>query len=293
MNYSLADVSNVTGISIGTIKLLESGKSTPRFDTLIHLSSIYKCDLVSIFRKSYQDSLSIFLLNDISENSVSNSQEALNDTLAAITEHLNKDSLSPIDFTDLQQLRFYIEGLKIASNCHSSNCPDNILALKKYEDALKVTNKYFSYDYFENYKYNAIEYNILFSAAVILGLMRNCLLSNKILYFALNYYIQTDDIVDTQRHLITKIFYVLSYNYHRLDLHENALDTASQGIDYCVKSDTFMYAPMLLARKGIALHNLHSNDWRDSLTKAIHLLDIQKRFKLKESYEEIVVNLGS
>ena len=60
MNYTIADVSNMTGIYSGTIKLLESGKSTPRFDTLVHLSSLYKCDLLSIFRKCYKDSISIF-----------------------------------------------------------------------------------------------------------------------------------------------------------------------------------------------------------------------------------------
>ena len=293
MNYTIADVSNMTGIYSGTIKLLESGKSTPRFDTLVHLSSLYKCDLLSIFRKCYKDSISIFLLNDISENFIDNNQEALDDALIIITEHLNSGTLLPIDFIDLQQLRIYIEGLKFASNCHSATCPENDVALKKYEEAIKMTNKFFSYDYFEKYKYNALEYNILFSVAIIIGLKRDCLLSNKILYFALDYYIQNDDIIDVHRHRVSKIYYALSYNYHRLDLHEKALETAEKGIAYCVKSDTYKYAPMLLARKGIALHNLSADDWRDALVKAIHFLDVQKRYTLKESYEQILIKLDS
>lgn len=293
MHYTIADVSSLTGIYEGTIKQIESGKSMPRFDTLIHLSSLYKCDLLSIFKKSHKDSFSIFLLNDISENSLEGNQEALDDALITLTEHLNSDTPSPIDLAEFQQLKIYIEGLKIASKCQSANCPDNVLALKKYEEALKFTIKHFSYDSFESYKYNAIEYNILFSAAVILGLMRNCILSNKILYYVLDYYSQNDDIIDVHRQRVSKIYYMLSYNYHRLDHHEKALETAETGIAYCVKSDTYMYAPMLLARKGIALHNLSADDWRDSLVKAIHFLDVQKRYKLKGSFEQILVKLDS
>lgn len=293
MNFTIADVSNSTGISQGTIKLLESGRSIPRFDTLIILSSKYKCDLLSIFRKSYKDSVSFFLFNDISENSLSNSQMELEEALLAITEHLNKETLLPIDYTDLRQLRIYIEGLKIASSCHSASNPENLLVIQKYEQALTITNPFFSFDFFDNFKYNAIEYNILFSSAVIFGLMRKCNLSNRILNFILNYYIQTDEFTETNRHIISKIYYVLAYNYHRLDNHDKALETTSIGIDYCLNSDTYLYVPMLLARRGIALHNLNSSEWRDPILKAINFLDFQGRYKIKESYEQILRCLES
>ncbi len=291
LGFTIYDVSTSTGISQGTIKHIEAGKSIPRFDTLHILSSFYKCDLLSIFKEDLYDSMTIFLFNSISTFAAKNDTSELDKTLISISAHLSNKELTPVEYRDLTQLRLFVEGLLLASRCHNSTCLEIELAIEKYENALSITNPLFSFNNFDNFKYFSIEFNILFSAAVVLGIKRDCLLSNRILYFILEYYQLLKYSFKTNNLLISKLYYVLSYNYHRLDNHEKALEISVIGLNHCINLDTHMYIPLLLGRKAIALHNLQSSEWQKPLTSAIILLDIQGSKELKKSFEDLLKSL--
>lgn len=128
---------------------------------------------------------------------------------------------------------------------------------------------------------------ILFSCSVILGIEYNYELSNDILHFLLGYYLNlnTDNIYD--RALTPKLYYILSYNSHSLDLHQKALELATAGIEYCINNDSLAFLPLLLGRKGIALKHLNQNNWKEPIDKAICILELQNNIDLIKIFKDL------
>ena len=287
LGFTILDVSSSTGINQSTIKQLEAGKVIPRFDTIKILSSFYKYDLFSIFKESLYDSMTMLLFNSLSTFAATNDIVEQEGLLITISNHLDKPDLKTIEFRDLQQHRLFVEGLLLASRCNYSNSAEIELALEKYSEALSISIPSFSFENFQAYKYFSIEFNILFSAAVLLGIKRECLLSNNIFMYVLEHYKLMDNSSKTNCLLISKLYYNLAYNYHRLDKHSHALEYSMIGIKYCVQNDTHQYLPLLLGRKGVAMHNLRNDNWCEAIMSAITLLKIQGSEELLPSFEEL------
>lgn len=289
LSYTILDVSSTTGISQSTIKQLESGKTIPRIDTLQFLSSFYKCDLLQLLCLSTKDNTMFMLFNSISDNSASGNIDALKSNLDLIKEHLFHKNFTPIEYRDLVQLRLYVEGLLISAQCIESNYVNLKMAIKKYEQALSIGNKAFNFPYFESFKYTSVEIAILFSAASIYGTMRECNLSNKILFYINEHIKQHAGFNVSYKLLISKIHYTISYNYHRLGNHNNALEYASIGIEHCVNADSHSFLPVLLARKGVALRALKSDNWQEPIKEAIVLIKILGKENLKPYFEQLLL----
>lgn len=287
MGFTVLDVSTSTGINQSTIKLMESGKTIPRFDTLKILSSFYKCDLVSIFNEDQNDSITMFLFNSLSTYAATNEIVELKNGLNLIMNHFNNDGLNPVHYRDLHQLQLFVEGLIYASQCSNSTSEEIDLSLDKYSKALSITISSFSFEKFQAYKYYSVEFNILFSAAVILGIKRECELSNRILLYVLEHFKSLESGSKIICILISKLYYVLAYNYHRMDEHQKALQYSVIGIEHCLLNDTHRYLPLLFGRKGVALHNLRKSEWSESINNAVVLLEIQGNIDLVRSFKSL------
>ena len=122
---------------------------------------------------------------------------------------------------------------------------------------------------------------------MVLGIKRECLLSNKIFMYTLDHFKLMDKYSKINCLLISKIYYNLAYNYHRLDKHSSALEYSMTGIRYCIQNDTHQYLPLLLGRKGVAMHNLRNDNWCEAIMSAITLLKIQGSEELIPSFEDL------
>ena len=111
------------------------------------------------------------------------------------------------------------------------------------------------------------------------------LISTKILLFILEYLIDGIDPVNEVQILVLKVYTNLSYNYHKEDNNILALKYANDGIDYAIDNSNMSFLSLLYGRKGIAEFLLGADCYLDSLQKSIHLLEINKQFKLAEVYK--------
>lgn len=287
MGFTIKDVSQNTGISQSVIKLIENGKSYPRFDTLHILSSFYTLDLIELTKQCQSEQRSSIYDITIQHLIANNNSDLLKRALQIKFDYLNEHKLSSIVYKDLTQQVLFIEGLLYVIDEAKLECNNIDLAIEKFTHALSVRNPSFSLKIYASLKYLSVEYYILYAIAVQLGIKRKCELSNEILEFTLKHF----ELIEFTTHktlLISKIYANLSYNYHRLDLHERSLIYANKGIEYCIEYDTNMFMPLLLGRKSIALFHVKNKDWRRYLKQAIDLLEIQGKFDMIPYYKDIL-----
>lgn len=287
LGFTIADVAKETGISASTIKHLETGKAVPRFETLHVLSNFYKVDVFTLFNQHQYERSVVYYFDQINTYMAINEQKSFVNALTQLLIHLNEDETLPIEHNDLIQLKLYIEGLILASKCINDNSPELEVALNKYKEALRIKNRSFEFETFNQYKFLSIEFNILFAAASLLGLKRQCALSNQILLYVVNYY---DSFSNTNTHKLfkSKCYAIIAYNFHRMSRNEVALEYSDIGINYCIQNDTAVYLPLLLGRKSIALFHMKDPTWKAYMHQAIVLLEIQNRMELKKHYEKIL-----
>jgi hypothetical protein len=88
--------------------------------------------------------------------------------------------------------------------------------------------------------------------------------------------------IDIFSSLYPKISFNLSYQYHRLGIHENAFKYANYGITYCETTGNFTGINHLYFRKGIAAFKLKHNDYKEILLKSIHLSEVLGQDNIKD-----------
>lgn len=287
LGYTTAYVSKSTGVNQRTIVHLENGKQIPRIDTIQILSSFYKCDLLTLLSFGIKDSTTYKLFSEISEQSAKGNIATLRETLATISVHLMNPFFTPIECRDLEQLKIYVEGLLLVSDTCVSET-HHYAALEKFSKAMRLSSPSFSIEHFENYKYTIVEMQIIYSMAVCYGFLRQCLLANRLLFFVHDLFFQLEYSSTIHKIFLSKLYYNLSYNFHRFDDHTNALHYADIGIKHCIHADTFFILALLLSRKGVALKHLNQTQWRKSLEQAMTLSELSGNTTLKTQLESIL-----
>lgn len=93
----------------------------------------------------------------------------------------------------------------------------------------------------------------------------------------------------------------VSYAYHRVDNHENALKYASLGIDYCLQNRDLNGLNLLYFREGIAKFLLNHHNYMTPLRKVLAQFDILEQYELKnmiigsckKNYNNVIMSLFS
>lgn len=293
LGLTIDNVAALTGISLSAIKALEKGVAIPKFETLLILSNCYKVDLILVFNR-HKDSKQIFTLYEkVNEHMTNGNKELIKHSLKDISLALLNEELNPVLIGDYLQLKYLFEGLEIVVNCIEEDSDCITKGLDKMIKALKVSIPGFKLDFYQGFKYSALEYRILFSIASLLGIQKKCLLSNDILASVLVFLNCYDYLEYCNSSLKAKAYALISYNYHRLDEHEKVIQYADMGISFCKGKDTTEYLPLLLARKSIALYNLEKSNWQVYYRQALSLLDIMGKEYLFKIYEEKFMHLVS
>ncbi|HYE08963.1 MAG TPA: hypothetical protein VEF53_02160, partial [Patescibacteria group bacterium] len=193
------------------------------------------------------------------------------------------NSILLVSNIELRQFELFLNAITAYSLKDSSYCKD---AEQLLLEALTLTINDFQIDIIEEFKYNFFEIRILLLLGLIKEMIGERLTSTKILLFVLEYLITGSDTDHEVQILILKIYTNVSYNYHKEDNNILALRYAEEGIEYAIKNSKMSFLNLLYGRKGIAEFRLGYNCYLDSLQKSIHLLEINKQYKLAEIYKK-------
>ncbi|MDH8677513.1 helix-turn-helix transcriptional regulator [Fusibacter bizertensis] len=291
LNYTQNDVATHTGLSTETLRKLENGKTIPKYDTIEILSLFYKTDLHSILNLCKSSTIIFDYYSKIDWLITRVDSQEIKDTLSSFDLLKSNHLFNLIEKKELAQLEFLIDGLKHSylydeTSLIASIQTSNELLIK----ALNVFIPTFSITEWEKYKYNYLELRILFAIAANLGVIRECEQSNAILEYVVNSLSYTSKAFHLENVLISKIYATMSYNYHRLDQHQLALNAANTGIEFCNRHEIMTNLPLLLCRKGVALKLLDSDGYLEYLENAIVLLTIQGNHNLAAQYKKITDN---
>jgi len=284
LGYAQLEVSESTGINSDTLRRLENGLSIPRFDTLEVLSQFYKVNLILLL-DSYKISSQLSYYYDLIDYyMINNDTDSITKTIQNFEENIIANEFNMVDIRDIEQLKLFFIGLKLSYQSNNEANKDSLIYLVK---SLQISNPLFNIENWQRYKYNFLELRILFTIASIEGHSRNCELSNDILTMILSYLDTSKYAKHYEKVLVIKSYAIMSYNYHRLDIHEMALQYSEIGIQFCIDNSIMTYLALLLSRKGMAMYHLKMDGYQAFILQAIELLKIQKKDSLAKEYEAI------
>lgn len=92
-------------------------------------------------------------------------------------------------------------------------------------------------------------------------------MSTDIIVFCLEYMIEDSNQTIESIEIISKLHYNLAYNYHKLDLHSEALSHSNLGIKHAIANNSMYCLPYLHVRKSIAEFKLNEDNYTRSLKK--------------------------
>ena len=282
LDYTQETAADASKLSIDTLRRVERGEVVPRYDTLIHLSLTYKKDLLAVL-SSYSNANPLFYFYHTLEDAILlNDLNGLEQLAQDFDDYMSSNSHSNylVNVAAANQFRLMVSATK---KYYSSNRNGDL------EDccaAMQISYPTFEPELFDQFNYTQFELRILFMIASSLS-YKKARLSNDIMLFCLERVDESIHATSHEKMLRIKVYFNLSYNYHRLDDHENAFSMAAQGIDFCNKNHLSYCLAALLYRKGIAQFHLKHPDYLESLQSSICILKTQDAHELAERYKQV------
>ncbi|MGB9809223.1 MAG: transcriptional regulator, partial [Caldanaerobacter sp.] len=201
--------------------------------------------------------------------------ESLKDDIDKLKKLLEKGDMSLYYSKLLNQL------LLTAESVFEKTINENYeKAMEKLQKAMEITIPNFSLSNYTNFIYSDMEIRILMNMALIIKKTEGVQKSLEMLLFCL------ENLSPEEWETKIKIYYNISYNYHILSLAEESLHYANLGIETCVKNNTLSGLGLLYFRKAISEYNLGREEYKDSLSKSIHFLEITGQEKLIKTIME-------
>lgn len=287
--FSQIDVKNYTGINEDTLRRIENGLVIPKYETLEILSSVYKCDLLSLLKscrinKHFYNYYS-YIDRIIANNEIHLLRKIQLDLSESINNTTQSDNL--INPIELYQFELFLQGIeRFNSNLKNDYIEAELILVR----SLCLTLHNFSLEIYYQFSYNLLEIRILFLISLVKEKMNEILLSTEMLKFILDYLICDSEIDNEVQKVILKCYANISYNFHKMDMHDLALSYANSGIEYAIKKSNMNCLYLLLARKGIAEFFLKQDNYIDSLKKSIYILEINKQYELANLYKSTFRN---
>lgn len=271
-NYTQQTLSSLSSVSIDSLRRIENGKVHPTYETLNFLSKALKVDLnKTLLNYQIYNNDDYFEVKYRIEKKIANGlYNDLEKDLILLQKILADSKLDNYVSISIKQLCLFLESV-ISSTIDISY----EVALAKLTEAIQLTTPGFIVRNYINFPYSAFEIRILMNIALLKNKFGDTDKSIKILTFCLEN-VGIDDI-----NLKISIIYNLSYNFHRIDLHEKALYYANKGINLCVENNNMHGLGLLYSRKGIAEFFLEDDNFINSFKQALHVYDIahQNNFK--------------
>ncbi len=284
LGLSQVEIQNKAGVSADALRRIEKGEVIPRYETMELLSSIYKEDLLVLLKNARVDKLLSEYHDHLDELITFYDDDKMKALEKEIKENFSTDFQSSIVNPDeVLQLLELIRGTSLYNSRFKE---DHQQAKKILLDSLRRTLPDFTLKKYKAYKYSYIELRILLLLSILIAEKDNVTLSTKILFFIYDHL--KDNSPSTYHHqLIIKIYTNLCYNYHLEDNHDMVIETAEQGITFCLSYETTHGLNSLYYRKGIAEYQLGREAYKSSLLKAFFVLKLMGNDSLLEVYREV------
>ncbi len=265
------DVCELSGIHIDTLRKIEHGKVMPVQETLDLVSPILKKDLNKLLLDYRINNYSAFqeIKNRLESKIDRDEYQTLSVELNNLKTLLNTES-NTYFIGLLNQLILLTESIILTEKYGKLN-----ESLDKLIEAIKITTPEFSLDNYESFVYSSMELRILMNIALLINNIESIEKSLEIMEFCMK-------IVEPNENIYPKICYNLSYTYHRLDIHEQALKYSNLGIEYCTKYRDYNGLNLLYFRKGIAEYLIGYKSYMDSLKKCIYFCEVLDQHELKD-----------
>lgn len=270
MNLSQPDVSKRVGLSVDGLRKIENGYVTPRFETLVKLSSLYKVNLVnlmSIYSK-------VTTLEDYYDKAQSYIDTADIPSLEKLSEQLNlmvdqsvKSGLILIE--EQEQFALFCE----ASILFLHNNEESLKNAKvRIFEALQLTIHNFNVERLDRYIYNQFEIRFLHLLALTERRLLNYEKAIDLIKHIIELTNQDKNDADSVKNL-NLLYFSLSYSYFEIKDFENSLKYADIGINLSIENRRMNEMHFLYYRKGMAEYFLGNDNYKKSLTTSITLLD--------------------
>lgn len=277
LGLSQSDVAEQAFISRDTLRKIENGKVIPKQETLDLLSHLYKKDLNELLLKYRLKDYSTFfdIKSSLEKKLESGDFESLRDDIDRLKKLLEKGDMSLYYSKLLNQL------LLTAESVFEKTINENYeKAMEKLQKAMEITIPNFSLSNYADFVYSDMEIRILMNMALLLRKIEGAEKSLEVLLFCLH------NLSSEEWETRIRLYYNISYTYHILSLAEESLHYANLGIETCIKNNTLSGLGLLYFRKAIAEYNLGREEYKDSLSKSIHLLEITGQEKLIKTIME-------
>ena len=285
MGFSQFDVQKIVGVSVDTLRRIESGRVVPRYDTLELLSVAYKQDLLELLKGCRSNKFLIEFHDDLDHIITSYDKDAAARLKKRLQDNFGPGiQLSMVNPSELSQFITFVDAIDAYYSVFSLDRESNKNALIK---ALRLTIPDYQVQNFKMYTYSYIEFRILLLISLFIAKEGDYILSNKIMYYILKTIRDNKYTTKYIDFLIINIYFNIAYNYHMLDKHARVIATADAGIAYCVERRTFHALFSLYYRKGIAQFNLGDEGYLDSITTAFYILKAIRIPNLLEQYRQI------
>lgn len=276
------NVSDSCGVNCDTLRKIEAGLVVPRYDTLEHLSAVYKFDVLECFMNhrtpnqiySFFDQLDTLILEYNPEQLVD-----IDIKFSDFTHDINYDLF--VNQIEIKQLRHMLQGIKLYNSNQKDKC------ILHFLHAIRESIPSFNFENFDRFGYTFFETRILLLISMGLSVFCKYELSTKLLLKCLH---QTNFCIQqsiNHKKMEIKTLYNISYNYHELNNSKDALLYSVKGIKLC--NDNFLnyHLPSLLYRKGIAEYFIGSDNYLETLRQSVSLLEILGNHTLANIFRKV------
>lgn len=281
--FTQSNVKEFTGIHEDTLRKIESGLVIVKFETLEQLSSMYKIDLFeALVSFKSEDTLSFYyksLENYILDNDVAK--------IEALSKQLNK--LDPA----LYALVAPKEVTQLKTFCHSliayytGNAVEKHTAKNNLIHSLKETIPTFQLHHYSNYNYNFLELRVLLLIALFEAKDKHYKFSTELLLFILKHNEPLTHYNQISIKFQLSTLFNISYNYHCMNEHLQALRYSETGIKFGIEHDHLHKLYPFYYRKAIAEYHLDNKNYHHSLEKTYALMSLLEKDSLLDLYKQI------
>lgn len=263
-------VSKFAKISVDGLRKIENGYVTPKFETLIKLSFLYKTNLIKLM----SDYSKIKGLNDYYDDA----QKLIDTADIAGLNQLKNELQEQLKEIFEEGIILHLEYDQFLIFCESSilflkNTETDLTSAKRMIiEALRLSIEGFNEQDIPAQSYNQFELRLMHLLALVEKRMNNFDISIEILMYILSVSKADKNNLESIK-AINLLYFSLSYSYFEKKDFENSLTLASKGIEFSIQYQRLNELHALYYRKGIAEYLLGDDNYLDSLNKSITLLD--------------------
>lgn len=259
-NMTQDELAEKACINVLTIRRIEKGYNIPTFQVISNLSNALKADIhKALIQLSKENDLMGFY-HQLDELLIQSDEKRLTNLIQEFSE--KKEQLlqmNIIDQREIMQFEGILEGLLLS--CKNLN---NREAFNSYLNALRLTIPSFSIEEWTQDALSYLEMKCVLLIALELNVLDEYKSSNDLSLQLLSYLNNnvSELIMDNIYFLKIKIYLNISYNYHGMDLDDEAYSYANYGIEYCLEKKTIYLLHGLYYRRAVALFYLNKEDRR-------------------------------